>query len=553
MKPSQVLFVACLLILTAAALAIRLPRLNQRPLHGDEANQAVKAGVLLEAGQYQYDPYEHHGPSLYWLTLPSLWLHGRETFAQTTETDYRIVPVVFGVGLIVLLCFLTDGLGRGPVVLAGLFTALSPALVFYSRYYIQETLLVFFTLAALAAGWRYARSGMIIWAILCGAAVGMMHATKETWVLAAAAAGWGGVLALAWTRWREGTWLIQRTDWRPLALLGFLAAACFVMLVLYSSFGRNPRGPLDSILAYAVYVRRGSETGIHSHPWYFYFELLLAFRPAQGFFWSEGLIAGLAVVGMLASLGRRALPEPQRYFCRFLTFYTLTLTALYAAISYKTPWCLLSFFHGMVLLAGVGAWHLLRLAWLPRWARNRREPVDPSSAPQRRYPWLRLAAAIPVTVLLAAGILHLGRQCYWLNFRLAADRRNPYVYAHTSSDIKNLAETFQRLVQVAPAGRALTVHVVTPENYWPLPWYLRHIPAESVGYWQDVAQWVGDAAAGPAPDAIILTPDVQPHVDAALPAVYNRQMTYGLRPNALVHVYVREDLWEAFLADRSKR
>ena len=367
MKSSQVLVVACLLILTAAALAIRLPRLNQRPMHGDEANQAVKAGVLLEAGQYQYDPYEHHGPSLYWLTLPSLWLHGRETFAQTTETDYRIVPVVFGVGLIVLLWFLADGLGRGPAVLAGLFTAISPALVFYSRYYIQETLLVFFTLAALAAGWRYVRGGTIVWAILCGAAIGMMHATKETWVLAAAAAGWGGVLALAWTRWREGTWLIQRTDWRPLALIGFLAAACFVTLVLYSSFGRNPRGPLDSILAYAVYVRRGSETGIHSHPWYYYLELLLAFRPAKGFFWSEGLIAGLAVVGMLASLGRNALPEPQRYFCRFLTFYTLTLTALYAAISYKTPWCLLSFFHGMVLLAGVGAWHLLRLAWLPRW------------------------------------------------------------------------------------------------------------------------------------------------------------------------------------------
>ena len=145
-------------------------------------------------------------------------------------------------------------------------------------------------------------------------------------------------------------------------------------LVLYSSFNRNPRGPLDSILAYAVYVRRGSESGIHSHPWYYYLELLLAFRPAKGFFWSEGLIAGLAIVGMFASLGRKALPEPQRYFCRFLTFYTLTLTAFYAAISYKTPWCLLSFFHGMVLLAGVGAWHLLRLAWLPRWAVTAERP-----------------------------------------------------------------------------------------------------------------------------------------------------------------------------------
>jgi uncharacterized protein (TIGR03663 family) len=552
MKPAQVLFVACLVILTAAALAIRLPRLDQRPMHGDEANQAVKAGILLETGQYQYDPQEHHGPSLYWLTLPSLWLHGRENFAQTTETDYRIVPVVFGVGLIVLLWFLADGLGRGPAVLAGLFTAISPALVFYSRYYIQETLLIFFTLAAVAAGWRYARGKMIIWAILCGAAVGMMHATKETWVLAAAAAGLGGALALAWTRCREATWLIQRTDWRPRALIGFLAAACFVTLVLYSSFNRNPRGPLDSILAYAVYVRRGSESGIHSHPWYYYLELLLAFRPAKGFFWSEGLIAGLAIVGMLVSLGRKALPEPQRYFCRFLTFYTLALTALYAAVSYKTPWCLLSFFHGMVLLAGVGGWHLLRLVWLPR-VRERGDPIDPSGARERRNPWLRLAAAISVTALLAAGTSQLGRQCYWLNFRLAADYRNPYVYAHTSGDIKNLAETLERMVQASPAGRPLTVHVVTPANYWPLPWYLRHVPAESVGYWQNAAEWVRDVTAGPTPDAIILTPDVQLQVDAALPAVYNRQMIFGLRAGVLVHVYVREDLWAAFVAIQSKR
>ena len=340
---------------------------------------------------------------------------------------------------------------------------------------------------------------------------------------------------------------------QPRALIGFLAAACFVALVLYSSFNRNPRGPLDSILAYVVYVRRGSEAGIHSHPWYYYLELLLAFRPAKGFFWSEGLIVALATVGMFVSLARNALPEAQRYFCRFLTFYTLAFTAIYAAISYKTPWCLLSFFHGMVLLAGVGGWHLLRLAWLPRCTRDRGEPIDPSGSRQRHYPWLRLAAAIPVTVLLAGGVLQLGRQCYWLNFRLAADYRNPYVYAHTSGDIKNLAGTFHRLIQASPAVRPLTVHVVTPENYWPLPWYLRHIPAESVGYWQDAAQWVRDVASGPAPDAIILTPDVQPQVDAALPAAYNQQMMYGLRPDVLLHVYVREDLWEAFVASRSKR
>ncbi|NLF70785.1 MAG: TIGR03663 family protein [Candidatus Anammoximicrobium sp.] len=563
MTRPQVWCGVCLLMLAAAALAIRLPRLDQRPLHGDEANQAVKAGILLETGEYRYDPQEHHGPSLYWLTLPLLWLQGRADFAETTETDYRLVPVVFGVGLVLLLWLVADGLGRGPAVLAGLFTAISPAFVFYSRYYIQETLLVFFALAAMAAGWRYVCSKKTVWAILCGGAVGLMHATKETWVISAAAAGAGLVLTWAWTRWREGPTPVVRDLLTARAGFGFLAAAGLAAVVLYSSFGRHPRGPLDSILAYATYWRRGSDAGIHSNPWYFYLELLLAFRPAKGFLWTEGLIVALAAIGGLASLSRRALPVPARGFCRFLTFYTATLTALYAAISYKTPWCLLNFFHGMILLAGVGGWFLLRLVWSPRHSFDRgRVPAcgcgsesagAQHSAPSPSAFCLRLAVAVLVTALLLAGGWHLARQCYWLNFRLAADRRNPYVYAHTSTDIKNLAGAFERLAEASPAGRDLVIHVVTPDNYWPLPWYLRQFRPEHIGYWDDAAAWARDAAKTPAPDAIVFTADIQPQVDPVLPAAYNRQMMFGLRPEVLVHVYVREDLWPAFVATRAKR
>ena len=66
-----------------------------------------------------------------------------------------------------------------------MLTAISPALVFYSRYYIQETLLVFFTLAAVGCGWRYLRTHRLGWIVAAGASVGMMHATKETWILSA--------------------------------------------------------------------------------------------------------------------------------------------------------------------------------------------------------------------------------------------------------------------------------------------------------------------------------------------------------------------------------
>lgn len=519
-------FAIGLVAVTAGAMALRLPRLGQRPMHGDEANQALRAGIVQETGAYHYDRADHHGPSLCWLTLPSLWLGGASDFAHSHEALYRIVPVVFSAGLILLLALIADGLGRPAALAAGLLTALSPAMVFYGRYYIQETLLVFFTLGAIGAAWRYTRTRSILWAAAAGASFGMMHATKETWVLSATAMVAGLLLSLAWTRWRDGPPGLEFRAWlapRPLVAAGL--SALIVAIVFYSNLGRDWRAPLDSLLAYWNYFHRGSEGGeggIHVHPWYYYLQLLVAFRPARGFFWSEGLIVALALVGAVAALSRRGLPEQQRPLSRFLAFYTIVLTGLYAAIPYKTPWCMLSFLDGMILLAGLGAWTLLR-----------RSPG-------------RIGRSI-VVLVLAAGLVHLGRESYALSFRYYADQRNPYVYAHTSPDVLNLARQLDRLAQVAPEGHSLTIHVVTPENYWPLPWYLRQFDPARVGYWQDAAAWSRQSATLPPPAVIILTPDVQPAVDAALRVAYNRQMLYGLRPGVLVSVYVREDLWQALL------
>ena len=59
---------------------------------------------------------------------------------------------------------------------------------------------------------------------------------------------------------------------------------------------------MDSILAYKPYFHRGTEPGIHDHPWHFYLQRLFAFRPAKGVFWTEGLIGVLAAVGFVAAL-----------------------------------------------------------------------------------------------------------------------------------------------------------------------------------------------------------------------------------------------------------
>ena len=78
----------------AAGLALRLARLDVRPMHHDEANQAVKFGALLEPGEYRYDAHDHHGPTLYYLTLPAAWLRGQTTLASLDERTLRGVTAV---------------------------------------------------------------------------------------------------------------------------------------------------------------------------------------------------------------------------------------------------------------------------------------------------------------------------------------------------------------------------------------------------------------------------------------------------------------------------
>ncbi len=103
-------------------------------MHNDEAVNAMKFGPLWQHGDYKYDPNEHHGPCLAYATLAFERLTGAPDFAQFTDARLRGLTVVFGVGLVLLLPLVVDGLGRRGTIWAAFFMALSPAMVFYSRY-----------------------------------------------------------------------------------------------------------------------------------------------------------------------------------------------------------------------------------------------------------------------------------------------------------------------------------------------------------------------------------------------------------------------------------
>ena len=98
------------------------------------------------------------------------------------------MTAVFGAATILLLPLLSAGIGRTAAATSAWLLALSPAMVFYSRMYIQESLFACFTLAFVIAVGRVATGGGPAWFALAGVAAGLAVATKETSVIVLPAA-----------------------------------------------------------------------------------------------------------------------------------------------------------------------------------------------------------------------------------------------------------------------------------------------------------------------------------------------------------------------------
>jgi len=542
-------------VVALVALGSRSPRLRMRPMHTDEAVHAEIFRTILESGAYRYDPHEYHGPTLHYFTLIPAWLGSTRQYAQITEATLRIVPVVFSVVVILLTVLIADGLGPA-AVLAAVLTALSPAMFFYSRYYIQETLLVCFTFGLIACGYRYACSRRLPWAIAAGVFAGLMHATKETAIIAFGSMGLAiAVMALLHLRSRrvaasrpKALAMVPSVSGqghrqaaldaatrqnreslacvKPLHIVLGVLAAVVVSALFYSSFLSHPRGILDSYLTYGSYFGRAAgESTAHVHPWYHYLQMLLFVKYGNGPIWTEGWIVLLALVGMAAAVKGSGLGAIDPKLVRFIALYTLAMTIIYSAVPYKTPWCLLSFLHGMILLAGVGGVVLRRRAGSPA-----------------------LRGAVAVLLIVAAG--HLAFQAYRANWVYYADSRNPYVYAHPTTEVFTAVEKVREYAGLTspefPGG--VPVQIVAPGNdYWPLPWYLRSFKTgcySSVPEPNEIGPLILISSSLEATLAHRLYQEMPPERRRMYMYLFDAPYYIWLRPQVGLMGFVRKDLWE---------
>ncbi len=482
----RVAFASALAVAIVVAAGLRLPNLAVRPMHCDEAVHAVKFGGLLERGEYRYDPYEYHGPTLNYCTLPIAWFDGMVRLSDVTEAQLRLVPVLFGIALVGAAFLLRRIVGPTASLLAAMLVAVSPAMAFYSRYYIQETLLVFFTFVALIAVWRilHASCGIgsdgkvagesryrWVWCVVLGVSAGIMHATKET----AAISIFAMVVAAAVTCFgRSRTAFRREAAFLTGTLLISAMIAALVSAVLISRGFRHPHSILDSYTTYLKYIVRASghgSAGAHVYPVYHYLQLLFWWRVDGGRLWSELPVGALALAAVgFAALGRTD-SHNERAFVRYLAVYTLVVWCDYSAIPYKTPWCVLTPMQGVLLLAAIGGAMLVR---------------------QATAGWSRVVVWSGVTAV----VVFNAYQTWAAVFVDELSEGNPYVYSATMRDVPVLASAMEPIAAGNSTGHDTPIQVMAPDDdYWPLPWYLRR--------WARVG-WFRNLPEGPAAPVIIV-------------------------------------------------
>ena len=514
--PEQAWRIGAIVIFLIGAV-LRFYNLNLVPLHHDEGVNGNFLVRLVREGFYQYDPENYHGPTLYYFSAVIPWIT-KLLFGSATRDNYglttfniRLVTVLFGLGTIVLVFLLRRRLGSVATLSGALLLAVSPGAVYLSRYFIHESLFVFFTLGIVVACiWAYdtRRPGYLIWAGVCAA---LLFATKETAMISAAVLLIALALTVVYMRFNRSpgvqygskrnkpdSWMSRTIDEMggTSSVMRALGTTVFVFftlyLLFYSSFFTNNKGIWDSFQTFAVWGKTG--TTAHVHP------------PSMYLVWLSRLEAPLLLLG--AAGAAIVVLKPRNSFALFAALWSFGLIAAYSLIPYKTPWLMLNFVVPLALISG----YTIQAIY----------DMD--------HGQLRLAS---VVLLVAVGVATY--QSIDLNF-VNYDNDSPkyvYVYAHTRRGMLDLVNQVEQIAKENQGG--LTgISIVSPD-YWPLPWYFRNF--SRVGYF-------GRMAASSEP-IIIANENQKAEAEANFGQFY-RQVpskepdgTFELRPGVKLLLYVR--------------
>jgi len=177
-----------LVLIFIASILLHLTRLGDMAMHHDESIHAwvswrffTGAGPFTCAGDrssdlYCYDPV-YHGPSLYIFTFISYFLFG------DGEWQSRLPQALAGIGLTASVLWLRPYLGRNGTLVAAAAVALSPVILYFTRFARHDGLMILWELWIVIGLFRYIDSRNRAWLWLMAAGIGLATTTHELYYI----------------------------------------------------------------------------------------------------------------------------------------------------------------------------------------------------------------------------------------------------------------------------------------------------------------------------------------------------------------------------------
>jgi uncharacterized protein (TIGR03663 family) len=421
-------------------LFLRLFALDLKLFHHDEAVHAWFSYNLMTEGSYVYDPM-YHGPFLYYVTAAMFKLFG------DTDLVARILPALFGAAIIPLIygIYRLGYLDQRQTLVAALFVAVSPNLVYFSRFLRHDIFQLFFTVLILVALLAYLERGRLRYALLAGLAIGCGMSLKEDMPIFLIVVGTFALYLLMRKHIQlPKTWLRDT--------IGGIILALGIMVILYSSFGLHPEIIQTGwIRAYEHWASMSGMCRICG-PWFFYILLFLLYEVPIFFLAIFGTIQFAIrhnpIPALVSRIRPRSLAGPEtivdfsqepppvhplktvpwdkkELFFLFCIYWMFVSLAAYAYIGEKVPWLII---HQLIPMIFVSVYLMT-----PR----------------------KTLVAVVSCVFLIVMTWHV---CF-----VPFDVNEPIVQVQNSEDMR----VVMKLID------ASDVVVIASEDYWPLPWYYR--------------------------------------------------------------------------------
>ncbi len=460
MAKRQLLFPTLILLLAAV---IRFAQLDIKPPHFDEGINGWFCDQMAQNGYYAYDPTNYHGPLHFYVLFVSLNLLGRNLWALR-------IPVVLASLFTIFWMFLfRPFFSRTICYLAALGMALSPGFIFYNRYSIHESWMVFFltvTCWGILGVWT-SRRARYFWGLILGL-TGMIL-TKETYIIHVVAFAGAGCILLLLDRFSKREEPIQPTGALPAKqIAAAILIGVFLIVFFYSGNFLHWSGLKGLYEAFLPWTKTGIDSAGHGKPTFDLFPLIPPFLESlPGFhrlaalklnwYWVRLLLTyewfGLA--GLIFSLRFLFGGQPA---LRFLAFYSLAVLFAYSIVPYKTPWCIISIAWPFLFLAGA----------LLEFLAKRIHPV--------------VAAVVGIPLLAEAS-----RESYDLNFVRYDNPKELYVYVQTVRDYHKFIDPILEKVAKDPQAKRNLTGAIYLASYYPIPWVLGDI--SKIGYYGREDEW----------------------------------------------------------------